>query len=113
MSGSFHQDEELDAFARRFFDVLGVPAVEHASVLQPDKRFYQGRLGLLHFKVTRCESVQQGSHSCNIAIESKALDSDALLDEVNSLLVGVMKPRGFRLGRMVAVGRVSGHSADE
>jgi hypothetical protein len=109
--GSAHATEGLETFARKFFTTLGVPATEEKPAgCDFGACHFKGRLGLLHFKVTRAANEHADMPFC-IAIHSHALDSDALVDEVQSLLRGVMVPKGFRFARMVAVGRIGEHDS--
>ena len=109
--GSADGVDNLDAFAEKFFAALDLPLIKQRPFgFDAGQAFYHGRKGLLQFRLTapRPDSVMDGKYPCSLCISSTALDHDALMDEVQSLLQSVLLSCGFEFKRMVAVGRTDG-----
>jgi hypothetical protein len=106
--------QSLDAFAEKFFAALDLPLIKQRPFgFDAGPAFYHGRKGLLQFKLTapRPDSVLDGRYTCSICISSTALDHDALMDEVQTILQSILRGCGFEFKRMVAVGRTDGNTS--
>jgi hypothetical protein len=105
--------ESFDSFAEKFFAALDLPLIKQRPFgFDAGQPFYHGRKGLLQFRITasRPDSVFDGQYPYSICISSTALDHDALVEEVQTMMQSVLRRCGFDFKRMVAVGRVDGAS---
>lgn len=104
----------FDAFAEKFFASLDLPLIKQRPLdTAAGQPFYHGRKGLLQFRLTAPspDSVLDGQYPYSICISSSALDHDALMEEVQSMMQTVFRGCGFEFERMVAVGRMDGSGA--
>ncbi|MGA3187433.1 MAG: hypothetical protein ABSF22_10015 [Bryobacteraceae bacterium] len=110
--GSLPTVSALDAFARTFFDAVGVRGFEQRESSNfPEGRYFKGIKGDLHFKISLSDEAGHDDLPYWVQVSS-GIEADKLLMTVNSLVVEGALPRGFRLSRMIDFGKRSERRLD-
>jgi hypothetical protein len=104
--GSLQSGHGLDAFAKTFFDAAGVGKFEEReSSNYLEGRYFKGNDGDLFFTISLSDEEAHSDLPYWVQISSRAVEGDKLISMVNSLVSGRILPRGFRLSRIVNLGK--------
>lgn len=104
--GALPGNDELDTFAKKFFDAFDVLVFEEReSSNYVDGRYFKGRNGDLIFTISLSEEEDHTDLPYWVQVASEAIDKDTLLSTVDNVVHAKILPAGFRFARMINFGK--------
>jgi hypothetical protein len=104
--GAFGNQVDLDSFVKAFFQAIEVVDYEEReSGNYADGRYFRGGSGDIGFTISLSEEEDHDDLPCWIQVAADMPTSEVLVDVVDRMVREKALPEGFRIARMISLGK--------